>query len=201
MSNTWSPALMHHLHEIQIGRKATLRSRLLREMVGQVFYLSCNLLEMGIPDGASGATTNVKEYGSCIAGKIPEIERDMCLKEFLALKSCMQSTHPTLRCSVPGGRGLHYDDGNKLLLSPASTEFLNNCCDISKSLNNLQGVLQVFSWRTGQSASSDFAPTCDQISEGPVLSIRYSLDGKVIGIQRAYWGFSGQTVPPVMLYL
>ncbi|KAM7500285.1 hypothetical protein LguiA_024699 [Lonicera macranthoides] len=32
-----------------------------------------------------------KEYGSCVAAKVPEVERDMCLKEFLALKSCMQN--------------------------------------------------------------------------------------------------------------
>lgn len=31
-----------------------------------------------------------KEYGSCVAAKVPQIERDMCLKEFLALKNCMQ---------------------------------------------------------------------------------------------------------------
>ncbi|GMN55928.1 hypothetical protein TIFTF001_025047 [Ficus carica] len=33
-----------------------------------------------------------KEYGTCVAAKVPEVERDMCLKEFLALKSCMQNT-------------------------------------------------------------------------------------------------------------
>lgn len=33
-----------------------------------------------------------KEYGGCVAAKVPEVERDMCLKEFLALKSCMQQT-------------------------------------------------------------------------------------------------------------
>jgi hypothetical protein len=32
-----------------------------------------------------------KEYGSCVAAKVPEVERDMCLKEFLKLKSCMQN--------------------------------------------------------------------------------------------------------------
>lgn len=32
-----------------------------------------------------------KEYGSCVAAKVPEVEKDMCLKEFLALKSCMQN--------------------------------------------------------------------------------------------------------------
>ncbi|PKI42907.1 hypothetical protein CRG98_036705 [Punica granatum] len=31
-----------------------------------------------------------KQYGSCVASKVPEIERDMCLKEFLGLKNCMQ---------------------------------------------------------------------------------------------------------------
>lgn len=35
--------------------------------------------------------SQTKEYGDCIARKVPEIEHDMCLKEFLALKSCMQN--------------------------------------------------------------------------------------------------------------
>ena len=30
--------------------------------------------------------------------------------------------HPPLRCDVPGSRGLFYDDGNKLLLSPTSDQ-------------------------------------------------------------------------------
>ncbi|KAK1429252.1 hypothetical protein QVD17_11458 [Tagetes erecta] len=32
-----------------------------------------------------------KDYGSCVAAKVPQIERDMCLKEFIALKNCMQN--------------------------------------------------------------------------------------------------------------
>ncbi|GMH08219.1 hypothetical protein Nepgr_010059 [Nepenthes gracilis] len=32
-----------------------------------------------------------KDYGSCVAGKLPEVEHNMCLKEFLALKNCMQN--------------------------------------------------------------------------------------------------------------
>ncbi|KAL9258991.1 hypothetical protein AKJ16_DCAP01435 [Drosera capensis] len=32
-----------------------------------------------------------KEYGGCVASKIPEVEHDMCLKEFLALKNCTQN--------------------------------------------------------------------------------------------------------------
>ncbi|CAD5191453.1 unnamed protein product [Musa acuminata subsp. malaccensis] len=36
--------------------------------------------------------SQTKEYGRCISKRVPEIERDMCLKEFLALKACMQST-------------------------------------------------------------------------------------------------------------
>lgn len=32
-----------------------------------------------------------KAYGSCVAAKIPVVERDMCLKEFLLLRNCMQN--------------------------------------------------------------------------------------------------------------
>ncbi|CAM8890122.1 unnamed protein product [Rhodiola kirilowii] len=71
---------------------------------------------------------------------------------------------PPLRCRVPGARGLYYDDGNKLLISSTSD--------------------QVFAWRTVP-FSSTVSPTCDMISEGPVLSIRFSLDIKVLAIQRS----------------
>ncbi|ONK75056.1 uncharacterized protein A4U43_C03F12860 [Asparagus officinalis] len=71
---------------------------------------------------------------------------------------------PPLRCSIPETQGLFYDDGNKLLLSPTSD--------------------QVLSWKIGNSTQVD-PPDSDSISEGPVLSIRYSLDKKVIGIQRS----------------
>ncbi|KAJ4980007.1 hypothetical protein NE237_010787 [Protea cynaroides] len=72
--------------------------------------------------------------------------------------------HPPLRVSIPGSRALFYDDGNKLLLSIISD--------------------QVFAWKTVPPVLFD-APTSDSIGEGPVLSIRYSLDAKVIGIQRS----------------
>lgn len=39
----------------------------------------------------ANCAAQAKEYGSCVAAKIPEIEKDMCLKEFLALKTCMQN--------------------------------------------------------------------------------------------------------------
>ncbi|KAB2607899.1 hypothetical protein D8674_011067 [Pyrus ussuriensis x Pyrus communis] len=39
-------------------------------------------------------TAQAKEYGGCVAAKVPQVERDMCLKEFLALKSCMQNAVP-----------------------------------------------------------------------------------------------------------
>ncbi|XP_050228080.1 uncharacterized protein LOC126677480 [Mercurialis annua] len=72
--------------------------------------------------------------------------------------------YPPLRCCIPGSRGLYYDDGSKLLLSPTSN--------------------QVFSWKTAP-FDPNVAPTADSISEGPVLSIRYSLDAKFIAIQRS----------------
>ncbi|GMP41196.1 hypothetical protein CsSME_00011380 [Camellia sinensis var. sinensis] len=72
--------------------------------------------------------------------------------------------YPPLRCSIPGARGLFYDDGNKLLVSPTSD--------------------QVFTWKT-----SPFAPlvasTSFPVNEGPIISIRYSLDAKVLAIQRS----------------
>ncbi|KAL6986968.1 hypothetical protein U1Q18_012728 [Sarracenia purpurea var. burkii] len=36
-------------------------------------------------------TTQANEYGNCVAAKVPQVERDMCLKEFLALRNCMQN--------------------------------------------------------------------------------------------------------------
>ncbi|CAN6887391.1 unnamed protein product [Brassica oleracea] len=36
-----------------------------------------------------------RDYGSCVASKVPEVERDLCFKEFLALKNCMQHTPVT----------------------------------------------------------------------------------------------------------
>lgn len=72
--------------------------------------------------------------------------------------------YPPLRCSIPESRGLHYDDGTKLLISSTSN--------------------QIFSWKT-----VPFNPlatsTSDSIPEGPILSIRFSLDTKLIAIQRS----------------
>ncbi|KAL8456279.1 hypothetical protein ACS0TY_034476 [Phlomoides rotata] len=72
--------------------------------------------------------------------------------------------YPPLRCHVPGSRSLFYDDGNKLILSLTSN--------------------QVFSWKTAP-YDPNVAPSSDPIREGPVLSIRYSLDLKLLGIQRS----------------
>ncbi|XP_020211153.1 uncharacterized protein LOC109795983 isoform X1 [Cajanus cajan] len=72
--------------------------------------------------------------------------------------------YPPLRCNVPGSSGLFYDDGNKLLLSPTAD--------------------QVFSWKVGP-FDPLIDPDTDSISEGPIIAIRYSLDTKVIAIQRS----------------
>ncbi|KAK9154327.1 hypothetical protein Sjap_001807 [Stephania japonica] len=72
--------------------------------------------------------------------------------------------HPPLRCSVPGARGLYFDDGNMLLQSLT--------------------VNQVYAWKITP-YSPYTTPSVDSIGEGSVLSIHYSLDGKVIGIQRS----------------
>ncbi|XP_022000643.1 uncharacterized protein LOC110898194 isoform X1 [Helianthus annuus] len=72
--------------------------------------------------------------------------------------------YPPLKCRYDGSRGLFYDDGNKLLISPTTD--------------------QVVSWKISP-FSSDVAPTTDTISEGPILSVRYSLDSKLIAVQRS----------------
>ncbi|EEF27945.1 conserved hypothetical protein [Ricinus communis] len=72
--------------------------------------------------------------------------------------------YPPLRCSIAGSRGFYYDDGSKLLLAPTSN--------------------QVFSWKTIP-FDPYAAPVSDSISEGPILSIRYSLDAKFIAIQHS----------------
>ncbi|XP_015969404.1 uncharacterized protein LOC107492870 isoform X1 [Arachis duranensis] len=72
--------------------------------------------------------------------------------------------YPPFRCNVPGSKGLFYDDGNKLLLSPTAD--------------------QVFSWKVVP-FDPLIDPTTDSISEGPILAIRYSLNTKVIAIQRS----------------
>ncbi|XP_042441044.1 regulator of MON1-CCZ1 complex-like [Zingiber officinale] len=73
--------------------------------------------------------------------------------------------HPPLRCNVPGVQGLYYDDGNKLILAPSSDH--------------------VLSWKVGTSSELD-PPSSDFVGDGPVLFIRYSLDAKLIGIQRSH---------------
>ncbi|KAJ0027228.1 hypothetical protein Pint_36375 [Pistacia integerrima] len=72
--------------------------------------------------------------------------------------------YPPLRCSTPESRSLHYDDGNKLLISSTSH--------------------QIFSWKTVP-FSPLAIPTSDSISEGPILCIRFSLDAKLIAIQQS----------------
>lgn len=32
-----------------------------------------------------------KQYGTCVSSRVPEVERDMCSKEFIVLKNCMQN--------------------------------------------------------------------------------------------------------------
>ncbi|KAL3533970.1 hypothetical protein ACH5RR_007491 [Cinchona calisaya] len=72
--------------------------------------------------------------------------------------------YPPLRCTVSGSRNLLYDDGNKLLLAPTSD--------------------RVFSWKTVP-FDPHVAPSCDSINEGPVLLVRYSLDSKLLAVQRS----------------
>lgn len=72
--------------------------------------------------------------------------------------------HPPLRCDIPDIRGLFYDDANKFLVAPTADRILY--------------------WKIAPSTPSG-PPNSDPINEGPVLSVRFSLDQKAIGIQRS----------------
>uniref|UniRef100_A0A0D3HDE0 Uncharacterized protein n=1 Tax=Oryza barthii TaxID=65489 RepID=A0A0D3HDE0_9ORYZ len=128
----------------------------------------------------AACASQAKDYGRCIAEKVPEIEQNMCAKEFLALRSCMQTVmqgglgspgalshayvqHP-LRCDIPDIRGLFYDDANKFLIAPTADRILY--------------------WKIVPSTPAG-PPNSDPVNDGPVLSVRYSLDLKAIGIQRS----------------
>ncbi|CAH9068234.1 unnamed protein product [Cuscuta epithymum] len=72
--------------------------------------------------------------------------------------------YPPLRCQVPGTTKLFYDDGSKQLIAPTSG--------------------RVFSWKVTP-FSPHISPSSEAIGVGPVLSIRYSLDLKLLAIQRS----------------
>ncbi|KAL2495820.1 uncharacterized protein Fot_39577 [Forsythia ovata] len=72
--------------------------------------------------------------------------------------------YPPLRCALAGTGSFLYDDGNKLLLGLTSD--------------------RVFSWKTAPYIPH-VAPSSDPLFDGPVLSIRYSLDLKLLAIQRS----------------
>ncbi|XP_003573894.2 regulator of MON1-CCZ1 complex isoform X2 [Brachypodium distachyon] len=72
--------------------------------------------------------------------------------------------HPPLRCDIPDIRGLFYDDANKFLIAPTADRILY--------------------WKIALCTPSG-PPNSDPVNEGPVLSVRFSLDQKAIGIQRS----------------
>lgn len=72
--------------------------------------------------------------------------------------------YPPLRCKIAGARNIFYDDGTKQLIVPTSD--------------------QVFCWKTTL-FNPNVTPSSDLIGEGPVLSIRYSLDLKLLAVQRS----------------
>lgn len=72
--------------------------------------------------------------------------------------------YPPFRCNIPGALGVMYDDGNRLLLVPAPTK--------------------VFSWPVSRYPHTD-SPSVTAIDDGPVLAVRFSLDGKILAIQRS----------------
>lgn len=44
------------------------------------------------PLSGSVCFLQAKLYGTCVASKLPEVEKGQCEKEFVALKACMQQS-------------------------------------------------------------------------------------------------------------
>eukprot|EP00897_Mesotaenium_endlicherianum_P004465 jgi/Mesen1/4046/ME000213S03069 len=40
--------------------------------------------------GLQQCSVQAQQYGACVAGKVPAVERGVCEKEFAALKACMR---------------------------------------------------------------------------------------------------------------
>eukprot|EP00250_Pteridium_aquilinum_P017009 c23410_g1_i1 orf=450-2681(-) len=72
--------------------------------------------------------------------------------------------YPPFRCNIPGSLGMMYDDGNRLLLVPSPNK--------------------VFSWPVARHAHPD-SPSVTPMDDGPVLAARFSLDAKILAIQRS----------------
>ncbi|KAL3700935.1 hypothetical protein R1sor_018957 [Riccia sorocarpa] len=72
---------------------------------------------------------------------------------------------PPLRFKIPGAAGVMYDDGNKLLLVPSPSK--------------------VNAWPVNQRPPPD-SPAITPIKEGPVLHVRFSLDAKILAVQRSH---------------
>ncbi|XP_022744909.1 uncharacterized protein LOC111295624 [Durio zibethinus] len=64
-----------------------------------IYFFFCRAVDMKEKNTSSplrrvlvNCTAQAKQCGACVAAKVREVERDMCFKEFLALKTCMQNT-------------------------------------------------------------------------------------------------------------
>ncbi|KAE8651130.1 hypothetical protein Csa_002376 [Cucumis sativus] len=125
--------------------------------------------------------SQAKQYGGCVAAKVPKVERDMCLKEFIALKSCMQNTKLSISVvklgAVEENFYIHDIEANVVI----DLELLYA---VVFKVHIGEPVLMIFSWKTVP-FNPAVAYTSDTITEGPILSVRYSLDLKIIAIQRS----------------
>ncbi len=71
--------------------------------------------------------------------------------------------HPPLAVDVADGQSVHYDDGNRLLLVAGGGRVLSYAVDARAPTSN----------------------ACVAVGEGPVLAARFSLDVKVLALQRS----------------
>ena len=88
-----------------------------------------------------------------------------------ALSHVYLDTHVPLNFAAEGAACVSYDDGNRLLLVATGGSVLSYPVDAS-------------AWAEAGSAGG-VPPTVTPVGEGPALAARFSLDGKVLAVQRS----------------
>ncbi|CAI5502467.1 unnamed protein product [Closterium sp. Naga37s-1] len=161
-------------------------------------------------------------YGRCVAARVPGVDKAVCEKEFLQLKTCFYASEesspvvlgprPLLRFDVPGAAGVMYDEPHGILLvsahekvyawrvpTPAQEQqsleqYIQQQQQQQQQVNHSHAHAHAHTpghSRTHSVSHSHLqpvqqpAPQVFAISDRPVLAVRFSLDGRILAVQRS----------------
>ncbi|CAI5977582.1 unnamed protein product [Closterium sp. NIES-64] len=157
-------------------------------------------------------------YGRCVAARVPGVDKAVCEKEFLQLKTCFYASdesspvvlgpRPLLRFDVPGAAGVMYDEPHGILLvsahekvyawrvpTPAQEQqSLEQYIQQQQQLNHCNSHAHAHTPGHSRTHSVSHghlqpvqqpAPQVFAISDRPVLAVRFSLDGRILAVQRS----------------